>query len=398
MTVAMTAAGPSAGGAPVTGRPLTIVHTDFHRGWGGQINQVLTSCEGLKARGHRVVLAVPAGGTPAQRAAARGIEVFGAVSFRAAGHALSLWRDAWAVRRLMREIQPDVIHSHGSQDTWAVALANKLLPGGPAIPHLLTRHNTKRVRDHLFNRWLLGRLVDRLIVVAPEVLDRYQAFVDRGLIDPRRVPVLPSPLRPDLLAATPERSGLRAELAVAAGARLIGTVARLVPDKGQCHLLTAAAQLIEAGHDVVVVLAGSGTSESALREQASGDPRLRERVRFLGYRTDVAHVTAGLDVAVLPSVDCDASSGVIKEALALGVPVVATEIGAARALLGGGRYGRIVPPADPAALAIALAATLSDLPEARARATAGSAAIRSEYTVERLVVGLESVYREHTSP
>lgn len=376
-------------------RALTIVHTDFHRGWGGQINQVITSCIGLARRGHRVVLAVPEGGTPAERARAAGLAVFGEVRFRGAGKLASLLRDALALRRLIATQRPDIIHSHGSQDTWAVALANKILPGGTGVPHLLTRHNTKRVRDHIFNRWLLGRLIDRLIVVAPEVLDRYQPFVDRGLIDPARVPVLPSPLRPDLLDAMPDRLRLRRELQLDDTVLLIGTVARLVPDKGQRFLLAAAEMLLARGLNLQVVLAGDGSDTAALQAQAATSATLAQRVHFLGYRSDVADITAALDIAVLPSIDCDASSGVVKEALALGVPVVATDIGAARAMLGDGAFGVVVAPADAQALAEAIGAMAGRLDQARVRAAAGGAVIRQHYTVDRLVLGLEAVYREH---
>lgn len=376
-------------------RALTIVHTDFHRGWGGQINQVLTSCIGLARRGHRVVLAVPEGGTPAERARAAGITVFGEVRFRGAGKVASLLRDALALRRLIATEHPDIIHSHGSQDTWAVALANKILPGATHVPHLLTRHNTKRVRDHVFNRWLLGRLIDRLIVVAPEVLDRYQPFVERGLIDPARVPVLPSPLRPDLLDVVPDRKKLRRELQIDDEALLVGTVARLVPDKGQRFLLAAADTLLARGLNLHVVLAGDGSDTAPLQALAAASTTLAKRVHFLGYRSDVADITAALDIAVLPSIDCDASSGVVKEALALGVPIVATDIGAARAMLGDGAFGAVVAPSDALALAEAIGAVAGQLDQARERAAAGGVAIRQHYTVERLVAGLEAVYREH---
>lgn len=375
-------------------RPLTIVHTDFHRGWGGQINQVLTSCFGLRERGHRVILAVPAGGLPAQRARAGGLELFDAVQFRAAGNVGALLGDIRALARLMREAKPDLIHSHGSQDTWAVAVANRYWFGAPRLPHLLTRHNTKRVRNSAANRHLIGTLLDRLIVVAPEILDRYRPFIEAGLLDPTRVPVIPSPLRPDVRDANPDRATLRRELRLSADVKLCGTLARLVPDKGQTDLLAAASSVIEAGHDLHVVLAGDGSDESRLRQQVAETPSLANRVHFLGFRRDVADVTASLDIAVLPSVDCDASSGMIKEALALGVPVIATDVGAAREMLGDGRFGAIVPIADPAALAAALRQLLHDLPAAREAAARGGEQIRATYTVDRLVSGLEQVYRD----
>ncbi|MBP7149193.1 MAG: glycosyltransferase family 4 protein [Acidobacteria bacterium] len=391
--------------------PLTILHTDFHRGWGGQINRVLVECRGLLARGHRVVLAIPGGGRPVARAREWGIPLFEDVRFRPVSRVRSLFADAYALQRLLDALRPDIVHSHGSQDTWAVALANRLLPrpkapallgGGRgarrALPghavHVLTRHNTKKVRDSLANRWLFRRAVDGLIVVARDTLECYEPLVRRGLIDPRKVSVLPSPLRPDLLEGTaPDGRRVRDEIGAGPGDFVAGTLARLVPDKGQRHLLEAMAALQRELPASRLVLAGDGESEPALREQARA-AGIADRVHFLGFREDVAEILAALDVAVLPSVGCDASSGMLKEALALGVPVVATEIGDARAILGDGAFGLVVPPGDAPALAAAIASVARDLPAARSRAAAGGRHVRETYTVERLVDGLEQTYRD----
>lgn len=372
---------------------LRILHTDFHRGWGGQINRVFTECRGLAGRGHRVILALPGEGAAAQRAAGMGIEIFGRVAFRPAKHALSLIGDAFRLRRLLRGLRPQVVNSHGSQDTWALALARRLPGGAPPCVHLLTRHNTKRVRDSAANRWLYGRGIDGLIVVAAEVLERYRPLIGRGLVDPARVPVIPSPLRGDLAGSGPGRRHLlRAEIGAAEGDLLIGTAARLVPDKGQVFLLQAVASLAASWPALRVLFAGDGPDEPALRRRAA-ELGLEKRVHFLGFRTDLADFYAALDIAVLPAVDCDASSGMLKEALAWGVPVVATQIGAAREILGEGRYGKIVPPREAAALAAAISEVAQDLPAARASAAKGNLFVRATYTAERLVDQLERAYR-----
>ncbi len=381
------------GEGPGVRGPWTVVHTDFHRGWGGQINRVLGVCRELSARGHRVILAVPGEGRPARQAREAGIEVFGEVRFRPAGRVLDLLHDVRALARLFREVRPDVVHSHGSQDTWAVAIAHRFLPGTPPFVHLLTRHNTKRVRDSLANRWLYRRGLDGLAVVAREVLDRYRPLVERGALDPVAVPVLPSALRPDLrLDPPPDRGALRRRLGLPPEDRLVGTAARLVPDKGQRYLLEAATRLLAGPFPRLhVALAGDGEDREILASTARA-LGIGERVHFLGFVEDVAEFLAGLDVAVLPAVGCDASSGMIKEALVLGVPVVATEIGAARELLGNGSWGRVVPPGNAEALAAALAEVLADLPAARARAAEGGRVTRETYTVPRLVDGLEEFY------
>lgn len=373
--------------------PLRILHTDFHRGWGGQINRVFAECRGLAERGHRVILALPGDGAAASRAAGLGIEVFGQVHFRPAKHAAALFADALSLRRLLRDFRPQIVNTHGSQDTWAVALARRFPGGGPPLKHLLTRHNTKRVRNSAINRWLYGRALDGLIVVAPEVLERYRPFIERGLLDEARIPVIPSPLRFDLAEAPPgRRNRIRVEIGAAEGDVVLGTAARLVPDKGQKYLIQAAHELVSTCPALRLVFAGDGPDEALLRAQAAG-LGLGKRVHFLGYRADLADFYAALDVAVLPSVDCDASSGMLKEALAQNVPVVATDIGAAREILGQGRFGTIVPHADAKALAAALRHVMADLPAARAAAAQGNRFVRATYTLPRLIDQLEEAYR-----
>ncbi|MCU0254830.1 MAG: glycosyltransferase family 4 protein [Acidobacteria bacterium] len=378
---------------PAAGR-LTVVHTDFHRGWGGQINRVLAECRGLAGRGHAVVLAVPGDGRPAATARAEGIAVFGDVRFRPKREALSLIRDALTLRRLFSAYAPDIVNSHGSQDTWAAVLARRLMPRASRPVQLYTRHNTKRVRNTAVNRWLFGRGLDGLIVVAPEVKERFRGMIDAGVLDEARIPAIHSPLRADMAAPArpPDRARVRREVGAGEDSILAGTVARLVPDKGQEHLIDALAILAPDWPRLSVVLAGDGDEAAALEARARR-LGLADRVHFLGYRDDVLDVYAALDIAVLPAVDCDASSGMIKEALASRIPVVATEIGAARPLTGDGKYGIVVPPRDPASLAEAIATIARELPDWRRRAAEGERFVRATFTHERMIDELDAAYR-----
>ena len=373
---------------------LTILHTDFHRGWGGQINRVLAECRGLAARGHAVLLAVPGDGKPAATARAEGIAVFGEVRFRPKREAVSLVRDALTLRRLFSAYAPDIVNSHGSQDTWAAVVARRLMPRAVRPVQLYTRHNTKRVRDTAVNRWLFRHGLDGLIVVAPEVLDRFRGVIASGALDASAIPAIHSPLRPEVAAPgrPPDRAKVRREVGAGEGDLLAGTVARLVPDKGQEYLIDALAILAPEWPRLSVVLAGDGDATEALQARAAR-LGLAGRVHFLGYRDDVNDVYAALDIAVLPAVDCDASSGMIKEALASKVPVVATEIGAARELTGDGKYGIVVPPRDAAALAGAIGAMARELPAWKTRAAEGERVVRSRFTRERMIDELEAAYR-----
>jgi glycosyltransferase involved in cell wall biosynthesis len=369
---------------------LNILQTNFHRGWGGQPSRILMLSSVLASRGHQVTLAVPRGSMLAVRAREAGLEVFDAVEFRKPKFFLHAARDVTALVRHLRERRYDLIDAHGSQDVWTCVAARSI--AGRTTPLVFTRHNTKRVGDHLFNRWLYGRQVDHLIAVSRSVLERYEAFFTKGILAPERVSVVPSAYRPERFHPGISGDRVRAELGFAADVPLVGVVGRLVEDKGQDDLLRAAPMILKAMPSTRFLVVGTGSRESDLKDLAAA-LGVESAMRFLGFRDDVPEITAALNVSVLPSIDCDASSAVLKEALACGVPAVATSIGGAAEILEDGRTGLIVPPRDPGRLAAAILAILGDPERARDMGRRGSRDVAERFSPERLGAETLEVYK-----
>jgi len=385
----------TAGQAPPTqstphASPLHILQTNFHGGWGGQPSRILMLSRDLAARGHRVTLAVPRGSMLAARAREAGLDVFDAVEFRKPKFLLRGARDVMALAGHLRGRRYDLIDAHGSQDVWTCVAARKL--AGRTAPLIFTRHNTKRVRDHLFNRRLYGREVDHLIAVSRSVLERYEPFFRKGILAPERVSVVPSAYRPDRFHPGISGARVRAELGLGPDDPLVGVVGRLVEDKGQDDLLRAVPVVLKRRPETRFLLVGTGSRERYLKDLAAS-LGLTRAVRFLGFRDDVPEITAALNVSVLPSIDCDASSAVLKEALACGVPAVATSIGGAAEILEDGRTGLIVPPRDPARLAAAILTLLDDPERARDMGRLGSRDVAERFSPERLGGETLEVYR-----
>ena len=140
------------------------------------------------------------------------------------------------------------------------------------------------------------------------------------------------------------------------------------------------------------LVVGTGSRDRDLKDLAAS-LGLGDAVRFLGFRDDVPEITAALNVSVLPSIDCDASSAVLKEALACGIPAVATSIGGAAEILEDGRTGLIVPPRDPGRLAAAILAILGDPERARDMGRRGSKDVAERFSPERLGDETLEVYR-----
>jgi len=370
---------------------LRILHTNFHRGWGGQPARILMLSRGLVESGHEVVIAAPSGSLLAEKARRWGLETFEEPFFLKSKHFASAMRDVTCLQRLLRRRQFDLLDAHGSQDLWASAAALKF--GRHAIPLIYTRHNTKQVAFHALNRFLYRNLVNHLIVASASVLERYEPFLRHGDLSRERISVVHSSYWEEQFHAGVKPAQLRLEMGLeGSGGPLVGVVGRLVQDKGGTYFLKAAAQVAAKLPEVRFLFAGRGTEEERLRREAES-LGLSERVRFLGFREDIPEITAALDVSVLPSVDCDASSAVLKEAMALGKPVVATDIGGAREIVEDGRTGLVVPPRDPDALARAIVQILQREDRGRAMGEEGRRRVKTEFSVRRLTESTLRAYR-----
>jgi len=176
----------------------------------------------------------------------------------------------------------------------------------------------------------------------------------------------------------------------------IAWAGRMAPDKGVDDLLDATADLVTRGRDIRLELVGDGAARPALEARAAG-LGLDGRVRWHGYvgdRDAYLDTLRAADVFVLPS-HAEGIPKVVVEAMAAGLPVVATNVGAVEALLDHGRRGRLVPPRSPAGLSAALVALAGDAAERRRLADEGLA-FAADHTVEaqaaRLVDWMRSTF------
>lgn len=187
------------------------------------------------------------------------------------------------------------------------------------------------------------------------------------------------------------RGLLRQELGLASGVPVVGTVARLVPIKGLKFLVEAAANVTQAVPGVHFIIVGDGSERSQLQQQVE-DHGLNGKVRFLGWRSDLAHIYPDFDVVVLSSLN-EGTPVSLLEAMAAGRPVVATSVGGVPDLVLNGHTGVLVPPRDAGALAEAITALLKD-PELRQRlGEMAQAAVVPAFSIDRLVGDMEAFYR-----
>lgn len=143
----------------------------------------------------------------------------------------------------------------------------------------------------------------------------------------------------------------------------------------------------------VFIGSGEGSEERALREEVAA-AGLQDKVAFLGFRRDIAELTACLTLSILPTVGTDSSPTVLKEALSLRVPVIAADTGGVREVIEDGRSGVVVAKHDHAGLAAAVLALLDHPERARTMADHGSSNVRKRFSPSACAAFHEQLYQQ----
>jgi glycosyltransferase involved in cell wall biosynthesis len=306
-------------------------------------------------------------------------------------------RDLRAFRRLLallRAERPQLVHAHLRYASIWGAVAARLA----GIPLVATLHMVpdgapwwsadgarERLTCLLLDRWSAGVIAVSAAVSA--------AYARSGRIRAGKLWVVHNGVDCNRIAAA-SSSGpeVRREIGVGATARVVATASVLRPGKGVEVLLAAAPRVRVAAPDAVFLIAGDGPERRALEDRAAA-LGASGMVRFLGQRRDVPRILAASDLFVLAS-HFDAFPTVLLEAMAAGLPVVATDVGGIPEIVEVPSTGCLVPPADPGALAASITALLQAPERRREMGARARARGREHFSTEAWCRRLARVYAE----
>ena len=358
------------------------LHIDTARTWRGGQNQVLLTVNGLRAIGQRAALVAHPDGELLRRAA-EGLDLI-----PIAPRTEMDLSAAWKLARVVKRLQPDVIHAH---DPHGVAMAGLALSlgagaarGGRAPALVASRRVDFHLKGNSFSRWKY-RQVD-CFIAASEAIRRM--LVADGVPAGQTVTVHEGIDVGHVLAAP--AVNVHEAFWLPHHAPVVGNVAALVPHKGQRYLVEAAQLVVREIPDARFVVLGEGELREHLEKQVH-DHHLEKHVLLPGFRTDVIGCIKAFDVFVLSSVTEGLGTSLL-DAMACSRAIVATEAGGIPEIVEDGVNGLLVPPRDAAALARAIVALLSDETLRRRLGEAGFARVNERFTVERMVEETASVY------
>ncbi len=287
---------------------------------------------------------------------------------------------------LLRRERPSILHA----SLFHANIAARVLGRAAGVPVIITwRHGVEiggTLRESI-NRWT-SRLDDKVVATCNLVR---QIEVEHARVPPDKVTTIYNGIDMKDFPSNPGAAAIvRQTFDVQPDSLLIGTIGRLHRAKGLPDLLSAMVRVQEYDPEARLLLVGGGELREELETQAE-TLGLSNAVIFAGIRNNIPEILGALDLFVLPSL-WEGLPLVLLEAMAAGLPVVATAVGGTPEVVVDGVTGLLVPPHDPQSLAQAIIRLLGDPDLRRRMGQAGRERVERHFTVERMVRETESLY------
>jgi glycosyltransferase involved in cell wall biosynthesis len=318
-------------------------------------------------------------------------------------------KDLLALVRLTRFIRRGrytIVHTHSSKagilGRWAARLAGLTGTPAPVIVHTVHGwgyhdHQHSLVRNtYIFLERLTQRLTDRLTVDSPRNAEKGLAD---GIATPEKYITIRCGVELDRFwQPSRPHEAVRTELGIPPDAAVVGTVTRLSPQKAPLDFVAAAAQMAARRPEVHFVVIGDGPLRAEVEAQITTED-LTARFHLTGLRRDVPDLLHSFDVFALTSL-WEGLPRVLPQAMAAGLPIVATAVDGNAEAVEDGVNGFLTPPGDPQALASALLRLLDD-PSLAAEMGAAGRERSTEFSARKMVDDIAALYEtllaEHIS-
>src|SRR5689334_4456632 len=358
---------------------MRSLHIDTAKTWRGGQNQALLTVLGLRELGHRTVLVAHPQGE-LRRRAAEGLDLIGL----APRSELDL-AAAWRLARVLKQIQPFIVHAH---DPHGVAVAATAIGyGGLGIKPTLvaSRRVDFPLKLNALSQWKY-RQVAAFLCASDCIRD---ILIGQGIPRERVVTVHEGIDLAHVDAAPP--TSVREAFWLPTNAPIVGCVGALVEHKGHRHLIHAAVDIVRAIPEARVVILGEGELRDELTRMIH-ELGLERHVLLPGFRPDVLSLLKTFDVFVMPSITEGLGTSIL-DAMACGKAVVASAVGGIPEVVAAEETGLLVPARNPTALAAAVVRLLGDRPLADRFGAAGRTRVEQRFTAERMVQETLDVYR-----
>jgi glycosyltransferase involved in cell wall biosynthesis len=365
----------------------TVLQLRSSIGFFGAENVIVELAKGLQHTGYRPIIGVFKNGSPAAEALAEAAQRHGIATTSFHDQRPFDHRAAGAIRSFIKENQIGLVHSHG----YKANVYAQVVKRGMATRTIATCHpwteTTYSLKSRVYTRldkFLLPRF-DRVVAISEEV----KTEVLQAKVPHHKVAVISNGIDLERFNASDEKQKIRAALGLPPQGIMVGTIGRLVQEKGQHLLIEAAARLAKNFSNVFYLIAGDGPLRQSLQDRAR-QAGLEERFIFLGVSDQIPQLLNLMEVFVLPSLS-EGLPMVILEAMAAKRAIVATNVGAIPQVLRHQESGLIVKP-NAIELADAIAYLLNHPATAHRFGEKAFDRVRDDYSSQKMTQAYVAVY------
>lgn len=295
--------------------------------------------------------------------------------------------------QIMRAYKPHIVHSRNWGAIEAIPAAR--LAGVPVVIHSEHGYELDMLGGLPFRRRILRRIFYPLANALFTVTDDLRHYHQKQAWFPGdKIRVIYNGVDTQKFRPSLEMRGqVRREFGLDDETLVVGTVGRLVALKDHLTLLRAAARLVRQNYKVHIILAGSGPEQSRLEQFVAGSEDLTGRVSFVGASDKVSELLQAMDVFVLPSI-CEGFSNTLLEAMASGLPAIATRVGGNPEVLEEGRSGWLFSPGGDEELAALLGKLLGRRDLRKQLGEAARSRAISRFALQRMLDDYRDLYWE----
>lgn len=301
---------------------------------------------------------------------------------------MAVWRvDAlWRLYTLLRREKPVILHSW----LFHANILGRIIGHLAKVPLIITSRRNVEIggmRRERLKQWT-SSFDDKIIAVCEEAR---QAEIQRTHVSPSKVITIYNGIESDRYVISNHQI-IRREFGIAPESPLLGIVGRLHPQKGHSDLISAFALVKKQVPGVQLLIIGDGCLRRALEEETKQN-QVADGIIFTGLRNDIPSLLSAIDLFVLPSL-WEGLPNVVLEAMAAGLPVVATAVGGMPELVVENETGILVPPHDPEALAVAIIDLLANTPRMNMMGKSGRQRAQKCFSMEKTVYNTHAVYTD----
>ncbi len=300
----------------------------------------------------------------------------------------------FALIKIMRHEYPHIVHTHTSKagilGRWAAFFA-----GVPIIIHTPHGHvfwgyfGGLKTAFYIILEKITAFITDKIIALTEQEKNDHLHF---RIASGDKFSVVHSGIKLDRFSnLSVDPAAMRRKLGIFEGDLVVGTVGRLTAVKGHKYLIEAAGNILDARPNTTFVFLGDGELSEDLKKMASRFG-LEKKVKFLGWRPDVAEMMSAFDLFVLPSIN-EGMGRVLVEAMALGKPIVASDIGGIPDLVVHGINGFLVPPGDVGSLSATII-NLIERPDKMREMGDNGKKRAPDFSADAMVKKIDKLYEE----